>query len=377
MTIDPIGPLARSLRMRTLPVLLLLGCHRSVPTTDAGTDTGRGALLLRGGIALGVSDPGLEDGQSADILIVDGKIAALGPSGTLATEGETVDLGGRWVTPAFIDSHVHLAYRRDLEGMADGGVAGAVDMAAPLEFLSSDTSPLVVRASGPMITAVGGYPTQGWGENGYGLECADAAAAAEGVRSLAAKGVHFIKLPVTDEPVLDDEALASATEAAHGLGLLVASHALSDETAARAATAGSDVLAHTPTGRLSDETVAAWSGRTVVSTLGAFGGSDTTVANLVALRAAGAKVLYGTDFGNTRTAGVDPEEIALLVEAGLSGAEILASGTSEPASLWGFEDLGVLRVGARASLLVLSSDPREQPGALAAPEAVYLDGAKR
>lgn len=378
---DHLPTLSRTAPMLTLPTLLLplalQGCHRSVPTADAGLDTGRGALLLRGAAVLGLAEEGFEEGASLDLLIKDGRITAIGAAGTLSGEGDVVALDGRWITPAFIDSHVHFAYRRDLEGFADGGVAGAVDMAAPLEFLSSDTSPLIVKASGPMVTAEQGYPTQSWGSNGYGLECADATAAAEAVRTLAARGVNLIKLPVTSAPVLEDEALAAAVEAAHGLGLLVASHALEDDAAERAARAGADVLAHTPTDRLDDATVALWQGKAVVSTLDAFGGTATTVENLAALRAAGATVLYGTDFGNTRTAGVDPAEIALLEEAGLDGAAILASGTSTPASLWGFEDLGSIRVGARASLLVLEADPRQTPATLAAPVAVYLDGTKR
>ena len=47
--------------------------------------------------------------------------------------------------------------------------------------------------------------------------------------------------------------------------------------------------------------------------------------------AAGATVLYGTDFGNTSHLGVDPAEIAALQAAGLDGAAILAAGTSAPA----------------------------------------------
>lgn len=378
MSGDPHGPARRTSLMRPVSVLLLLGCHRVVPTSRPDKDTGTGTLLLRGAVVLGL-DPAadLAEGEAVDVAIKDGRVTALGPAGALEGEGEVVDLSGRWLVPAFIDSHVHLAYRREIAGMADDGVAGVVDMAAPVEFLTSDTSPLLVKASGPMVTAVGGYPTQGWGENGYGLECADAAAAADAVRSLHGLGVSLIKLPVTDPPVLDADALQAAADAAHGLGLPVASHALYDEDAALAAAAGADVLAHTPVARLSDETVAAWAGRAVVSTLDAFGGTATTVANLTALRAAGATVLYGTDFGNTRTAGIDPAEIALLVEAGLDGAAILEAGTSAPAALWGFEGLGKIAVGGRASLLVLEADPREAPATLAAPVAVYIEGERR
>lgn len=378
MSADPWTSPARTPNMRVLSVLFVLSCHRSNTTKGNLTDTDRGALLLRGAVVLGQGEVS-QEGTVQDILVRDGRIAAIGPEGTLeeGADAEVVDLAGHWVSPAFIDSHVHFAYRRELEGMADGGVAGAVDMAAPVELFNASTAPLVVKISGPMVTAVGGYPTQSWGSNGYGLECADADAARTAVGTLAGLGAALIKLPVTSSPVLEDDALAAAVEAAHGLGLKVASHALEDASALRAGTAGADVLAHTPTGRLSEETLALWTGDAVVSTLRAFGGSDTTVDNLRALRAGGATVLYGTDFGNTRTAGVDPDEIALLEEAGLDGAAILAAGTSTPAAYWGFEDLGVLRAGARASLMVLDADPRQSPATLAAPSSVYIDGVRR
>src|SRR6185436_1172042 len=126
-----------------------------------------------------------------------------------------------------------------------------------------------------------------------------------------------------------------AVEEAHARGLKVAAHALSDDEAARAARAGVDVLAHTPVAALSKKTIALWSDRAVISTLRAFGGSKTALSNLRALRDAGATVLYGTDFGNTTTPGIDGNELELLTQAGLDGAAILDAGTSTPAAFWG------------------------------------------
>jgi imidazolonepropionase-like amidohydrolase len=157
----------------------------------------------------------------------------------------------------------------------------------------------------------------------------------------------------------------------------VASHALDDGEAAAARSAGIDVLAHTPVAPLEADTVAAWSGGAVVSTLGAFGGSNTTLSNLAALKAAGATVLYGTDFGNTRTPGVDGRELALLTEAGLTPAEVLAALTSAPAAYWGLTDLGAIEVGKAASVLVLPRDPLVDPTVLAEAEQVWLDGVRR
>ena len=47
-----------------------------------------------------------EDQPTVDIGIDGGRIVAIGPD--LATEGETFDVGGRRVTPGFVETHIHL-----------------------------------------------------------------------------------------------------------------------------------------------------------------------------------------------------------------------------------------------------------------------------
>lgn len=320
------------------------------------------AFVLAGGTVVGFGP--------ADVEIRDGRITAVGAADPALPR---VDVTGKWLAPAFIDSHVHLAFRPDAAGLARGGIAAVVDLAAPAAFLAEDHRPLRVLASGPMITARGGYPTRSWGSDGYGLEVADPEEAVSGVRTLISAGARVIKIPVTADPQLDDATMRAAADEARTQGRKVASHALRDADAARAA-AFADVLAHTPVEPLAASTVDAWRDRAVISTLMAFGGSNEAVANLAALRAAGATVLYGTDFGNTKHGGVDPGEIALLQDAGLDGAAILAAGTSVPARYWGLDDLGAIAPGRSASLLVLSRDPLVDPSVLAAPDRVLLDG---
>ncbi len=335
---------------------------------ESGAESGAEAsgLLLAGGTVVGLG--------VADVRVVEGKIAEVGDLTPIA--GETVvDVAGSWLAPAFVDSHVHLMYLPRSAEMAAGGVAGVVDLAAPVEIFATSLAPLRSVAAGPMITAVQGYPTQSWGAGGYGRECADAAAAVQAVDELHALGAGVIKLPITGAPQLDDVALKAAADRAHALGLPVVSHALSDDQARRAALAGVDVLAHTPTEALAPATVKAWSGRAVISTLRAFGGSQATLANLKALRDAGATVLYGTDFGNTSAPGIDVGELMLLQQAGLTPQEILAAGTSAAAKQWsGLGALGGIEVGKDASLLVLADDPLQAPTSLAAPSRVYIRG---
>jgi imidazolonepropionase-like amidohydrolase len=328
---------------------LFLGCASEASDSKALLD----AYVLTGATVVGRG--------RADVEVADGRIIGLG---TVSTTAERIDVSGRFLAPAFVDSHVHLAYLPEAAAMADGGISAAIDLAAPLSFLTELPDRPRVLSSGPMITAVDGYPTQSWGRNGYGLECADAAAVRAAVQLVVAAGARVVKVPVTSDPGLDDEELRAAVEEAHARGLKVAAHALSDDEAARAARAGVDVLAHTPIAPLSKKTIALWSGRAVISTLRAFGGSKTAVANLRALRDAGATVLYGTDFGNATTPGIDDSELELLAQAGLDGTAILDAATSAPAAFWGLEGFGRIEVGAEAHVLVLDADPTVDPTTL-------------
>ncbi|MFZ5476161.1 MAG: amidohydrolase family protein [Myxococcota bacterium] len=335
-------------------MLLLLACAPADSAEPAPEPVGH--VVLRGATVVGVG--------VADVEIDGDRIVAVGRVG----EAEVVDVTGKWLVPGFVDSHVHLAYLPEADALAAGGVVAAVDLAAPIEFVASD-APLRIAWSGPMVTAPSGYPTTSWGRDGYGIECADADEAVAAVERIHAAGGRVVKIPLEGTRRLDAAAVAAAVARAHALGMKVAMHALSDADALAAAQYGADALAHTPSAAM-PATTAAWSGRAVVSTLSAFPG------NLGAFRDAGATVLYGTDFGNTREPGISAAEIAALVDAGLSPAEVIAAGTSAPAAFWGFDDLGEIAAGKAASLLVLGADPLVDPLALASPEAVYVDGVR-
>lgn len=289
----------------------------------------------------------------------------------LPANAHIVDAAGRWLVPGFIDSHVHAAYFPAARGLPAKGVVAAVDLGMPLQQMQQSIPNLTMKISGPLLTAPGGYPTRSWGRDGYGLEVADASRASAIVDDLAVKGARVVKLALVE---LDEDVARALVEAAHARGLLVAAHALDDAHAAMAARIGCDVLAHTPVEPLEQDTVAAWSRRAVVSTLTAFGDSQAAVLNLRRLQEAGAKVLYGTDLGNTRRVGIDGDEVKAMMRAGMTLPAVIASATFVPARLWGFEGLGEIKVGARASFFLTAEDPSQKVEALTAPIHVFVDG---
>ena len=278
------------------------------------------------------------------------------------------------LAPSVIDSHVHLAYWPVADRLAAAGVAAVVDLGAPLEALD-DVAPLTVLGSGPMLTGPGGYPMGAWDPGGFGAGCADRACVEGAVAAAAERGARVIKLVFASDGLAPALA-AVAVAAAHARGLLVAAHALDEEAAAAAAAAGCDLLAHTPVGPLTDATVAAWAKGAVVSTLATFGGGHDAIGNLRRLRAAGTTVLYGTDLGNARVAGVDLEELEYLAEAGLDAGAVVDAMTSTPARYWKLAGLGAAQPGPDASFVILPRDPRVDPAAYAIPVAVYLRGTR-
>lgn len=85
--------------------------------------------LLRGGRVI---DPKTETDQVADLLISDGRVAALGVGLTAPEDAEVVDAAGLIVGPGFIDlhSHVHSIAGQRLQAM--DGVTTALDLEAGL-----------------------------------------------------------------------------------------------------------------------------------------------------------------------------------------------------------------------------------------------------
>jgi imidazolonepropionase-like amidohydrolase len=90
--------------------------------------------------------------------------------------------------------------------------------------------------------------------------------------------------------------------------------------------------------------------------------------------AAGVRVAMGTDSGVTPH-GRNLEELALLVEAGMSPAQALHSATASASQLLGLaEELGTIEPGKRADLVVVDGDPFQVDTLPDRIEQVYQDG---
>jgi len=86
--------------------------------------TAHKSILLKGGR---IVDPSLKMDAVGDVLIVDGRIAAIGGTQS-AADAEVIDVKGQVVAPGLIDVHVHLREpgREDVETVATGAHSAAV-----------------------------------------------------------------------------------------------------------------------------------------------------------------------------------------------------------------------------------------------------------
>jgi imidazolonepropionase-like amidohydrolase len=317
-------------------------------------------------------------------VVVEGaRIAWVGPAAD-APDIEGV-VGDWFLMPGAIDHHVHLGLSEP-RAVLHGGVTAVRDLGwrpqdiFPVVDISvgTDFDGPAVSAVGPMITAIGGYPSRAaWAPAGTALEVRGVEESATAVGRIAADDPVAIKVALNAEagPTLTDGELLAVCEAAHSRKLPVVVHVQGTGQSERALGAGADELAHCPwSERLGDALIESMARRMrVVSTLDIHSYGQPTaeltaaVDNLRRFAAAGGSVLYGTDLGNGPIPpGIHVTEAVHLASAGLSPEAILRAMTSGP-----------LEPGAPADLIGLASSPLEDLRALGQVGLVVRAGSVR
>lgn len=334
--------------------------------------------------------PDLELVEDTTLALDGGRIAGVdegsGPPGST-----TVDAAGLLLVPGFVDAHVHIGFADPAEVLRRG-VTTVRDLGWPerdvFALARASAAPgfdgPLVLAAGPILTAPGGYPMRAaWAPPGTGREVSGAEQARAAVRALVEAGASVIKFSLNPPvgPVLDHETLEALVAAAHEAGLVATGHVHGVAELAKAVDCGADELAHM---LMSEEEVPASllaamvdAGITVVPTLSIRFGRDRELAihNLARFRAAGGRVVYGTDLGNEGPApGIDPTEVRAMAEAGYSPVEIVASATVAAARHLGLAGKGVLDAGMDADVVAVPRDALEDPAALSDVRMVFREG---
>ena len=340
----------------------------------------------------GTGAPPLED---AVVVLDSGQVRAAGVAAAVPNGAVVVDLRGATVTPGVVDAHVHLAFA-DPARVVRGGVTAVRDLGWPPDRLAplvraGWSAGLLVHAVGPILAAPGGYPSRAaWAPAGTSREVTGVDDAVRAVDEVVALGGCAVKVGLDDRrgPLPGPDVLAAVVERAEEWGRLVTAHVGSADALAAALDAGIGELAHVPFAATAvpDDLVqrAVGAGVRLLPTL------HCRDADPVAERQAatgflrrwvglGGEVAYGTDLGNACTSpGADGRELALLVAAGMTPAEVVVAATSRAADAIGaWEVTGRVVPGLRADLLVLDGDPLTDPTALSRPRWVIAGGRLR
>ena len=378
--------------------------------TACGERAPDGALLLTASrLYVSPDDPPIDDGA---IVILDGKIAAVGPAKDIPARGakRLPACDGGTVTAGFQNSHVHFMEDK----FADAAAKPAVDLAVAMrQMLNRFGYTTVVDTASNLANTVvlrdrigrGDFPGPRILTAGFALFPSDGIPVY--LRDLPPAQLEMLSQPASVEEALaevqanldggadatklflmtplgsgryafmqPDIALAAADET-HRRGLPVLAHPTDIEGINLAIEANVDVLVHTTIG----EGRTAWDAAlieqmrakniAVVPTLKLIpyelrraglpqriveGATSDAVEQVRAYAGAGGQILFGTDVGYMTD--YDPTDEYRLMARALKPMQILASLTTAPAARWKEENRrGRLAEGLDADIVVLDADP--------------------
>lgn len=363
--------------------------------------------------------------------VADGRVVALEDRAP-AAGAETVELDG-WVIPGLVDAHIHLS----LDGGADpstrlqaerpvdtvvravehlrahlrGGVTTVRDLGGP-GTLAIDLARAVEdgRLEGPTVVACGRNITMTGGHaHAFGIEADGPDAVRRAARGQLQAGARVLKFMATGgvltpgvtagAEALTEAELRAGIEEAHKAGKRTATHAQGLAGIKNALRAGIDTLEHGAFDAWDEEALAlmtagprpVWLVPTLAAPDGILSGegrvpawavaktrpiAERHRANALEAYRAGVPVAAGTDAGTPLNPhGNLPRELELLAEIGLPPVAVLQAATSRAAAALDMEgEVGSLRPGARADLVVLGADPLRDVKAYRTVRAVFKGG---
>ena len=381
------------------------------------------------------------EARPAVILVRGGKIVSVEPAtdanARVPGGAQTIDLGGQFVVPGFVDAHAHVS-----------AVQGLKPAAYTVENAKRQLA-LYARYGITTIFSLGGEQPPAFtlrnAQSDAGLDRArifvagdvitgtTPEAARQAVARVAGMGADIIKIRVDDNlgtaTKMTPDVYRAVIDEAHQRRLRVAAHIFYLEDAKALLRAGADYIAHSVRDRdLDDETIALLKARNVpycptltreVSTFvyesepdwfkdpfftreadsdvvaqlrqparqQAMAASTSArrykealvvaMRNLKKASDAGVRIVMGTDSGASaeRFQGYfEHLEMRMMAEAGLTPAQVLRASTVDAAGAVGRDDIGALAPGRWADFVVLRQNPLQQTTNTQTIVSVWISG---
>ena len=341
-----------------------------------------------------------------------------------------VEGSGRFLTPGLIDCHVHLNFDGGGDFVGELAELNASHMLAPIKSVANAAKHLAAGVTtvrdlgglgtcelagaieagtgpGPRVVAAGRALTitGGHGHNIVFARQVDGPdAVRQGVREEIRGGATAIKVVATGGVLtpgigatftaFTPDELGAAVDEAHRWDRGVAAHAIGADGITQSVAAGVDSVEHcvqltAATARRMAER-GTFRGATLSAAFGMMDNPEGTPAyalakissviddhersGAVALKA-NVRQVCSTDAGTPfNPHGGAPRELARLVEWGMEPFDALVAGTSNGAELLRVPDVGVVRPGALADLVLYDADPLDDIDALSDPRTVWKGG---
>ena len=303
--------------------------------------------------------------------------------------------------------NLHTALRHGYTSAVSAGAANDIDRSMKLAIdRGLIPGPRFVPGSRELSTTGHSNDTTPWywrlPEAGGIRLCDGAEGFRLGVREEIKRGAQVVKLFVTgghgtlapkERTELTREELAAAIDAAHARGALIRGHIANKEAILLSVELGIDVIDHADD--MDDECIerlvdagtyvvpSAFFPKHFAETVGSgLGFADSMLVDveracevLPKANAAGVRLLVGDDYGALGFPhGLYGRELSFYVdEVGIPPSDVLAWATRNGAALMGRQgELGEIRVGALADLLVVDGDPLADIGVLADPGRITV-----
>ena len=286
------------------------------------------------------------------------------------------ECGKGFLMPGLIDAHTHMDTMAQVESMLRNGVSAVCDVQGIQSLIRSSKQLKIISSAG----MAGGLVM-----NPQGF-----------VEKAARNGARYIKVLLFSTLSIGKPALAGIVRAAHERGLKVAAHATQIATVRQAVECGADILIHVPMKEeyppelakmIADKGIVCAPTLIMMKTFSTSGRNGylpehyQNAENAVRLlHENGVKILAATDANDGSYApGVAygssmHHELELLVKAGLTPAEVLASATAQTADVFGLDDIGRIQPGKKADLLLIDGRPDQEISDTRKIKQLWIDG---